>query len=56
MPFLREQAVRADPVSVIVSDGGDDQLVGADRLLEALKLVSNWPSPECSGRLESTTM
>ena len=41
MPFLGEQLVRADPVGVIVGDGGDDQLVGVGGVPELLELVGD---------------
>src|ERR1700722_20018382 len=41
LPLLGEKLVGADPVGMVVGDGGDDQLVGAGRLLELLELVGD---------------
>ncbi|MGO8893633.1 MAG: hypothetical protein ACLQB1_28700 [Streptosporangiaceae bacterium] len=40
-PFPGQQLVGADPVGVVVGDGGDDQLVGAGRLLKLLEPVGD---------------
>src|SRR5450756_1467258 len=44
VPFLGEQPVGADPVGVVMGDGGDDQLVGAGRVPELLELVGDLAS------------
>ena len=38
-PFLGEQLVGADAISVVVGDGRDDQLIGFSGVAETLQLV-----------------
>ncbi len=47
VPFVGEQLIGADAVGVVVGDRGDDQLVGAGRLLELLKLVGHLARRAC---------
>ena len=42
-PLLREQLVGADPVGVVVGDGGDDQLVRLGGVTQPLQLVGDLP-------------
>src|SRR5579872_5476800 len=40
-PLLGEQLIGADPVGVVVGDGGDDQFVGFGGVAEAFQLVDD---------------